>query len=465
MYELIAALTGRTVADIDTRLTIFAVGDDDQNIYAFNGASPEFIRRFERDYNAKTSLLVENYRSSGHIINAANAVITTAQARMKTGHAIRRNDQRINDPPGGAWQSLDPVAMGRVQILAPVGDPISQAQAAVAELTRLSSLDTNWNWARCAVIAREWSYLEPFRSICEQHGIPAQLANEGDLSIWHLRETQSLRDEVHRHGTALIGNGDLKAWIDRQQPSRWIDLLSQALDEHALEIGCAEVSAVSFIEWLAEWCRDARRCQRGLLLMTAHRAKGLEFDHVVVADGGWGRHSGQEDADAPKRLYYVAMTRAKQTLTLTRLQERHPFHEPLKGHTAVHWRPQIKLPLQVTQMARRYRTLTLKDVDLGFAGRKSPSSIVHRSIKLLSPGDRLQTRRHRDRWELLDRTGRPVGALARSYDIPSNLQCTEARVAAVATWNKDRSDPKYLQRVRCDHWEVVVPELIFEATP
>ena len=191
-YELIAALAGRTVSDADTRLTIFAVGDDDQNIYAFNGSSPEFIRRFEQDYNARTSLLVENYRSSGHIIDAANAVIAPAQPRMKTDHAIRRNDQRSNDPPGGIWQSLDPVSGGRAQILAPAGDAMSQAQAAMAEMTRLSSLAADWDWGRCAVIAREWSYLEPVRSICERDNIPAQLANEGDLSIWHLRETQSL---------------------------------------------------------------------------------------------------------------------------------------------------------------------------------------------------------------------------------------------------------------------------------
>ena len=50
-----------------------------------------------------------------------------------------------------------------------------------------------------------------------------------------------------------------------------------------------ENSLDHFIEWLAEWGRDARRRQRGLLLLTAHRAKGLEFDHVVVLDGGWDR--------------------------------------------------------------------------------------------------------------------------------------------------------------------------------
>ncbi len=461
-YGLIAALAGRTVSDADTRLTIFAVGDDDQNIYAFNGSSPEFIRRFEQDYNARTSLLVENYRSSGHIIEAANAVIAPAQPRMKTDHAIRRNDQRSKDPPGSVWQGLDPVSAGRVQILAPASDAISQAQAAMAEMTRLSSLAAGWDWARCAVIAREWRYLEPIRSICEQQNIPAQLANEGNLSVWHLRETQALRQKAQRYGTALIPNGDLKAWIDRQQPGPWTDLLDQALEEHELETGGAEVPAASFVEWLAEWCRDTRSRQRGLLLLTAHRAKGLEFDHVAVLDGGWDRRSHREDADAPRRLYYVSMTRAIQTLTLTRLQKAHPFHRTLNYNPSVLWRPPAALPPPTPEMSRRYRTLTLKDVDLGFAGRKPPSNPIHRSIRILAPGDPLQARRRRDRWELLDNTGVPVGALARSYDTPDNLPCAEARIAAIATWNKDRSDPQYRQHLHCDQWEVVIPELIFE---
>ena len=38
---------------------------------------------------------------------------------------------------------------------------------------------------------------------------------------------------------------------------------------------------------LVEWARDARSEQRALLLLTAHRAKGLEFDDVVILNGGW----------------------------------------------------------------------------------------------------------------------------------------------------------------------------------
>ena len=54
------------------------MGDDDQNIYAFAGASVEFIRRFEEDYGRDRAYLIENYRSTRHIIDAANRLIGAA---------------------------------------------------------------------------------------------------------------------------------------------------------------------------------------------------------------------------------------------------------------------------------------------------------------------------------------------------------------------------------------------------
>ena len=45
--------------------------------------------------------------------------------------------------------------------------------------------------------------------------------------------------------------------------------------EFALETSGTESPADNFIEWLAEWAREVRRRQQGLLLLTAHRAKGL----------------------------------------------------------------------------------------------------------------------------------------------------------------------------------------------
>jgi len=152
-YELISALAGRTLADDHGKLTLFAVGDDDQNIYAFNGTSVEFIRRFETDYGPRPKYLTENYRSSSPIVAAANAVIEPARERMKTEHPIRINRARAKHSPGGEWERLDPVSRGKVQILPAGRDPISQARSVMAEFQRLAKLAPKWDWSRCAVIA------------------------------------------------------------------------------------------------------------------------------------------------------------------------------------------------------------------------------------------------------------------------------------------------------------------------
>ena len=462
-YDLISALAGRTLTEEDSRFSLFAVGDDDQNIYSFNGSSVEFIRRFERDYNAKPAYLTDNYRSTGHIITAANAVIGPAHDRMKADHPIRINQGRAKDAAGGQWAERDPVAGGKVQVLNTADDSaISQARTAVAQLQRLSSLDSDWDWSKCAVIAREWSYLEPVRTVCERDRIPVQLANEGNLSLWHLRETQDLVKWVRRRGPGMLRSVDVKDRLDGQPSGPWIEMLRQAVEEHSLETATTDVPAASFIEWLAEWARDARRRQSGLLLLTAHGAKGLEFDHVVVLDGGWDRVNRTEDPDAPRRLYYVAMTRARQTLALSRLPGPHPFQDALRNNPSVQWRDPMTLPPPTPDLACRYRRLTLSDVYLSFAGYKPPRDRTHRAIAELAPGDRLRVQPQSDRWELHNDAEVVVGTLARKFQPPSDLRCTDARVLAILTWSRDRSDPQYQQHLKNDTWEVVIPELIFE---
>ncbi len=461
-YGLISALAGRTLPDEDDKLSLFAVGDDDQNIYAFNGSSVEFIRRFESDYGAKPVYLTGNYRSTAHIIAAANAVIEPARQRMKTGHPIHVDRAREKGPPGGVWTDKDPVAGGRVQTL-PAGDtPISQAQAVVAELKRLSCLTPDWTWSACAVVAREWSYLDPVRSLCQLEGIPVQMANEEFSGVWHLRETRALVNWVRRRDSHLVKSTDLKAWAAEQPAGTWTELLREAIQEYELETGGAETSVDHFIEWLAEWGRDVRRRQRGLLLLTAHRAKGLEFDHVVVLDGNWDRVGRDEDADAPRRLYYVAMTRARQTLTLARLPGQHRLQDALLGSPSVCHQAPAKLPPAAPELAYRYRRLSLRDVFLSFAGYKRPDDPVHRAIGELSAGDPLQVRVGPNRWELLNRDGTVVGRLAGGFEGPAGMRCISAAVLAIATWDRDSSEPEYRDHLLCDRWEVVVPELVFE---
>ncbi len=75
---MISARAGRTLEDEVGKLTVFAVGGDNQNLYAFKSAWVEFIRRFEEDYGPRPMYLTDNYRSSGHISTAANAIIAPA---------------------------------------------------------------------------------------------------------------------------------------------------------------------------------------------------------------------------------------------------------------------------------------------------------------------------------------------------------------------------------------------------
>ena len=462
-YELISALAGRTREDEDGKLNLFAVGDDDQNIYAFNGASVAFIRRFEEDYGAKPSYLVGNYRSTGHIVAAANALIEPARDRMKTGHPIHIDKARAKEPPGGHWEKLDPVAEGRVQIL-PVGsDPISQAQAVMAEFQRLAALTPDWDWSRCAAIAREWKYLEPVRAFCEAHDIPVQMGNEEIPSFWRLRETRGFVDWLRAREPRVVDGAAVARWMEGCPPGPWYDLLRQAIEEHTLETGGGDVPVDHMVEWLAEWGREIRRRQHGLLLLTGHRAKGLEFDHVAVLDGGWDRVGRDEDPDAPRRLYYVAMTRARQTLALTRLDGPHALQDVLRDHSSVVHRESTALPPASPALSYRHVRIGLQDVDLGFAGRQSNGRSVHRAIAALSPGDALNTRiAGQGRWELLDTAGSVVGRLAWSFKPPPGMQCRSAEVLAIVGWSREASESRYRDSIRCDVWEVVVPELIFE---
>jgi ATP-dependent DNA helicase RecQ len=461
-YELISALAGRTLQDEEGRLSLLAVGDDDQNIYAFNGASVEFIRRFEAEYSASATYLTENYRSTAHIINAANLLIEPARARMKSQHPIAIDRGRAKLPAGGVWESRDPVSQGRVQILPAGRDMYSQAVAAMAELERLASLDPLWDWCRVAVIGREWKYLEPLRSYCELHGIPVQMADEEAPSFWRLRETQRFVHWLRER--SLVGNTQITGWFASQPTGPWWELLRMATDEYALETGGAELPAAHLIEWLAEWGREVRRKQKGLLLLTAHRAKGLEFDHVVVLDGGWGHSGENEDEDAPRRLLYVAMTRARDTLALARMDHGHSLVDAMPDSHSLIRRQSSPQPVNDQRLLRRYSRLTAGQVDLGYAGRYAPAHAVHDAISRLHPGDTINLVQDGERWMLMNMAGQVVGRTASRFKPPQGYSVARAEVAAIIIRNKDETSPEYVASVKCDVWEVVLPELMFEKT-
>lgn len=96
----------------------------------------------------------------------------------------------------------------------------------------------------------------------------------------------------------------------------------------------------------------------------------------------------------------------------------------------------------------------LREIDPGFAGRKSVDDPLHRRLAALTVGDTLQFEAYEGGYRLLTREGRSVGRLS-SKPPPAGLRCVGATVRAVVVWRRGDTPPEYLDRCRCKQWEVV----------
>jgi ATP-dependent DNA helicase RecQ len=457
-YALIAAVAGRSLEDPDQRLSLFAVGDDDQNIYAFTGASISFIRRFEEDYRAKPKFLTENYRSTRHIVDAANQVIETARDRMKAGHAITVDKLRSLDPGGGTMARFDPVGQGRVQFLDVSGDEIAQAVAAVDELIRLSRLDPDFSWARTAIISRDWKRLGPVRAYAERQGVPVEMANEKLPSVWRLREMQQLVTGLRKHSPGLLTIQSILEILNKQPANRWVDLIAEGVADLARELGRKAMPVPDVIDWLAEWAQDVRTTQRGLLLLTAHRSKGLEFDHVIILNGGWQALSAGEDGEAPRRLFYVAMTRARRSLAVV-TSGAHAF---VRADSDSEVLRKVETPArQSLPEPEQYQVPDLTTVDLSFAGRLTPDNATHAAIAAAKVDDPVTLELREGKWMILDGNRRILGRMASNWAPPAGARLVSGKVGAIVRWRKADSDEIYHRHIKHEEWETILPECVF----
>jgi ATP-dependent DNA helicase RecQ len=181
---------------------------------------------------------------------------------------------------------------------------------------------------------------------------------------------------------------------------------------------------------------------------------------VFILDGEW--HAGRnEDQDAARRLYYVAMTRARATLTLARMDAGNAMLDGLNDHPALLRRPPTQWLPAPGAMGHQYRMPTLKEIALSFAGWQEADSRVHQAIAKLRVGDALRYIEEGGRARLEDASGVTVGRLSQHFKPPSGLHCHEARVRAILVWRKSDSKPEYQARCHRETWEVVLPELVF----
>ena len=101
------------------------------------------------------------------------------------------------------------------------------------------------------------------------------MANEKPLNLLRMREMQGFVRALLADRTRLLTIAEMTAMLNAQPQSRWTDLIGEGIGTLARELVEKAAPVPDLVQWFGEWARDARGEQRGLLLMTAHRAKGL----------------------------------------------------------------------------------------------------------------------------------------------------------------------------------------------
>lgn len=232
--------------------------------------------------------------------------------------------------------------------------------------------------------------------------------------------------------------------------TEWMGFFQIAFEQMRGELGECQLGSGALIDWLYDYARELRQQPKeGLYLGTVHSAKGLEFRHVVLLDGGW---SAQVDTLADeRRLYYVGMTRAEQTLTLCEFADGNPFSRSLMRDVQQHAFQGKPLP----ELEVRFQQLTLKEIDIGFAGRQSLHARIHKAIEALREGDPLTLKEEAGRYQLLDRQGNVVGRTAKSFQ--PQIGFDQCEVAAVMVRFAEDGEKQYRDLNKCERWEVIVP--------
>ncbi|MBP6653797.1 MAG: RecQ family ATP-dependent DNA helicase [Propionivibrio sp.] len=474
-YDLISALAGRTLNSEEDRLSLLVVGDDDQNIYAFGGANVRFIKQFEADYQARRYHLIENYRSTTHIINCANRVIVKSRERMKVDQEIRINHARREMAAGGEFEKLDAIAQGRVHRLEVPPSRFEEVEVALAELLRLNALQTTdrqSGWQGFAVIARRWEDLEPLAASCRLKGIPIRLLRDDHAPDLHVTREGNhllslLKGQRRNTGRArvLLRGSTLSRWFSRcfghgvemstENPHR--AALAQFIRETEAAAPGMQRVVFDLVEAMYEFKSGKNDTASDsafgpMLLLTAHRAKGLEFDHVLILDAGGWESSGDDE----RRLFYVAMTRARKTLTLcAREKRRHPFVSDC-AELCFKSRPDPIAP--DSRLARRIWVAGPEHVVLSWPGYFSPNSPIHRAIAQLDYGSKVTLRSRADGkpgWEIADNNGVVVARMSQKFRPPPG-QILRLRVSAILV---RRAKENESENVSCDEWELVLPEI------
>lgn len=227
-YVLVRALVGDG-SDGVTPAELTVVGDSDQSIYAFRGATIRNIEEFERDFTgARTILLEQNYRSTQNILSAANAVIA-----RNTGRRAKNLWTASGD---GALITLDAADSEH-----------DEARFVIGEIDRLA--DSGVEWGDIAVFYRTNAQSRALEELLVRQGIPYRVV--GGTRFYERREIKDALAYLQ-----VISNPDDTVAARRvlNVPKRGIGAKAEeAIAAHAAHYGISFGAALRHL-WLRAGC-------------------------------------------------------------------------------------------------------------------------------------------------------------------------------------------------------------------
>lgn len=359
---------------------LFVVGDDDQSVYGFRGAKPGIMMEFKKDYpDTKQIVLDVNYRSTAHIVKGALRVIKNNRLRYpKEIRASKKADrcvhvQEVRDVVEEAHYVLDRIRESiksgeRPEEIAVLFRTASDARM-VAELLMEYQIPFHMkehlnNLYEHFIGQDIYSYLKLSQREYERKFF-LQIINRPNRFISRdSMEGSRISYETFRKFYCdkewMIDRIDQLEWdmkmIENKSPFAAIQYLRKSVgyDEFLKEYAAfrqmsyeelrdildeIQEGAKNF-KTIKEWFEHVDNYKEmlkiqtkkaegkeGVSLLTMHGAKGLEFDTVFVIAANEGvipykKAQIEDEIEEERRLFYVAMTRAKRRLTISYTKEK-----------------------------------------------------------------------------------------------------------------------------------------------
>lgn len=355
-----------------TKKNLFVVGDIDQTIYTWRGATIDNLLAFEKTYpNAQTIVLEHNYRSTRTIVEAANAIIEKNQNRKEKRSVT---DNADGDPIviHGADNAETEAGWIAHKARLLIKEGAKPEEIAVLFRTNFQSRTLEEAFLHAGVPYKllgtrffdrkevkdtlAWIRLciEPDRESDKVRAAQSPSRGIGKVTLGKLLAGKQSefkpaeRRKVEEFESTIT---ELAAAVETLEPSAFVRLvieksgLQSALEKDGEE-GQERLENIKELATLASrydgtpgkdgvsaFLADAalagdqdeldRTTKSGVTLMTVHASKGLEFDSVFVTglEEGLFPHQGHDDEkrdeEEERRLFYVAITRARKRLFLT----------------------------------------------------------------------------------------------------------------------------------------------------